>query len=120
MTDTSKLSKKELEELVSSLQARLASQSDGGTIRPDVSKAVKEGKEKSSIMVLRGVHANPRNTVNMYPSQFARLLSQLPSIITTMLEPELWSRFSCRDDAERAKTHAFLTAYLAELKGGQA
>ena len=110
---------KEMQEHIARLEAENASLRSGssdGRIWPDVSKAVKQGKEKQSTMVLRGVNANPKNTVNMYPAQFARLLQQLPSILETMLEPKLWSKFKCRTEEERKTTHATLTAYLAELR----
>ena len=115
--DTSKMSKQELTALVARLQAQVDNSGDSGRIWPDCSKAVKEGKEKTSIMVLRGVHANPRNTVNIYPSQFARFLRQLPTIVEAVLVPALWDKLTFRSDTERASTKAFLTAYLAELKG---
>ena len=111
---------KHLRERVLTLEARIADSGDKGRIWPDVSKAVKEGKEKTSIMVLRGVHANPRMTLNVYPSQFARLLAQLPTIVEGVLAPGLWDRLSFRNDEEKKSTKAFLTAYLGELKGGDA
>ena len=118
--DTSKMSKDQLLAHVATLEARIADSGDKGRIWPDVSKAVKEGKEKTSIMVLRGVHANPRMTLNVYPSQFARLLAQLPTIVEGVLAPGLWDRLSFRNDEEKKSTKAFLTAYLGELKGGDA
>jgi len=114
---------KEKDEYIARLEAEnaiLRSGSSDGRIWPDVSKAVKEGRESQCTMVLRGVNANPKNTVNMYPAQFARLLKQLPDILEAMLEPKLFDRFKARTDEERKATRAYLEAYLSELKGGDA
>jgi len=105
----------EYQKKIAELERKLAAtEQETGKIWPDVSKAVKSGEKATGIMTLRGVHAKPQYTINMYPSQFARLLPQIPTIIHSMLKPELWEKFSFRSDDEKAKTKAVLEAYNAE------
>lgn len=109
--------KARIAELESKLEAASASKVEHGRIWPDVSRtAPKPGKKATGCMVLRGVNANPQNTVNLYASQFARLLPQLPAICTAMLIPDLWGKFSFRTPAEQTLCKATLEAYIAASK----
>lgn len=112
-----KMSKAELLAHVRELEAKVDAQGETGRVWPDVSKAVRDGKEKQSSIVFRGVNAKPQNTVNLYPSQLARFLKHLPESLDRILSPELWPKFACRSDEERKATKAYLTAYLADLRG---
>jgi hypothetical protein len=107
---------KSLKAHIAQLEAKLAASAsaESGRIWPDLSKAVKEGKEKTCGIVLRGVNANPRFTLNLYPSQFVRVLQQLPSIVSGVLAPPIWSKLTFRSDDERKASRAYLEAYLGE------
>ena len=89
--------------------ARLASQkgAEPGRIWADTSKAQKDGEVPTSTIVLRGVNADPRRTVNLYPSQFVRLLEQRKPLIEGVLAKA--DKFTFRSEAEK-------TDVLARLK----
>lgn len=109
-----KMTMAEMMEKVAVLEKKLAEQksAEPGRIWPDVSKAVKEGEVKTSTIVLRGVNADPRRTVNLYPSQLARIVTQLPNITKAVLKPDLWDRFTFRSEEERKDVKAVFESYL--------
>ena len=93
--------------------ARLASSkgAEPGRIWPDVSKAVKDGEKPSSTIVFRGVNADARKTLNMYPSQFVRFLEQQTEIVKGVMDKA--DKFTYRSPEEKAD----VLARLRVLKG---
>lgn len=98
------------------LEEKASKVSEPGRIWPDVSKAVKDGVNPTSTIVLRGVNADPRRTVNLYPSQLSRIVSQLPSIVEGVLSEKNWTRYTFRSEEERSSVKAVLADYLGKGK----
>jgi hypothetical protein len=107
------MSKAQLIEEIKKLEAKPTG-AEPGRIWPDVSKAVKDGKAKTCSIVIRGVNANPQFTTNMYPSQFARFITQLPQICVGVRSDKLWNKFECRSPEERASVADVLDAYIKD------
>jgi len=111
MTDIKNMSKEQMAARIQELEAR-APVAEPGRIWPDVSKATKEGTGQPGPIVFRGANANPRFTLNMYPSQFARFVAQLPSIVSGVLDPKVWEKVAFRSKEERVEVKSILEGYI--------
>ncbi len=124
MTDPKTMNKDQLLARINELEAKQAKTVEPGRIWPDVSKAIKEGiadpktgvVPTQGMIVFRGVNANAQRTLNMYASQMARFVSQLPSIVRGIRDPKLWPKLATRTEEERTEVAAVLDAYLESVK----